>query len=445
VHAGRLSAQPNAGQPRDVDGRHLYLSSPEYMASYARRFVAAGVRLVGGCCGTTPEHTRQIALAVRQSSPAARTGVPRPAPPTSVARGLQTPAARSVQAGDRPAPQAPVDRPDKSDLGRALARQTFPVIVELATPRGLNLDGAIQQARRFSDLGAVAVSVPDYPRAGARATALALAALLERHGIETLWHSTCRGRTLAAVQADLLSAHVMGIRNVLATTGVPMPVMGQGPTDPAGEVDAIGLVALASRLNQGLDLAAEPLGEATRFHIAVAFNPFAADQDAEWRRLDRKIEAGAELVVLPPVLDPEAVEPALDRLRTFDLPILAWRARGPAPARRPALSTISVVPPMKRPRPGRPRPLLRPGCDPASTASSSPGSTDHRQQPNAGWPRPFCHSRWPHEGPQDATDEQRLKRYGPSRAHVSLQPVSAESPHGRRAHGQLPRLGRGHG
>ena len=335
VHAGRLSAQPNAGQPRDVDGRHLYLSSPEYMASYARRFVAAGVRLVGGCCGTTPEHTRQIAEAVhvtrgvpaspkvrRTTAPAGEGGQSVAARGTQpVARGLQTPGS----AASSPDSHTPVDRQDKSDLGLALARRAFPVIVELAVPRGLNLEATIQQARRFSDLGAVAVSVPDYPRAGARATALALAALLERHGIETLWHRTCRGRTLAGVQADLLSAHVMGIRNVLATTGKPTPVMGQGPA-PAAEVDAIGLVALAARLNQGLDLAGEPLGEPTRFHVAAAFNPLATDTDTEWRRLDRKIEAGAEFIVLPPVLDPQAVEPALARLRATGLPILAGLA-----------------------------------------------------------------------------------------------------------------------
>jgi methionine synthase I (cobalamin-dependent) len=164
VYSGRLAAQPNAGRPRDVDGRNLYLSSPEYMASYARRFVTAGVRLVGGCCGTTPEHTRLIAEAVRSASPSVR------------------PATVSL-AEAQPQPRQAVDRRDKSDLARALASGSFAVVVEMAAPRGLHLDAAVAQARRFCDLGAVAVNVPDYPRSGARASALAFASLLERHGI----------------------------------------------------------------------------------------------------------------------------------------------------------------------------------------------------------------------------------------------------------------------
>ena len=204
VFPGRLAAQPNAGRPRDVDGRNLYLSSPEYMASYARRFVAAGVPIVGGCCGTTPEHTRQMVQAVRSAAPAVR---------VSVAPSADRPAAAE--------PQPVVDRREKSDLGRTLANGTFAVVAEIATPRGLSLEGTVTQARRFCDLGAVCVNVPDYPRAGARATALALAALLERHGIEALLHYTCRDRTLVSMQSELVAAHVMGIRNLLATTGSP--------------------------------------------------------------------------------------------------------------------------------------------------------------------------------------------------------------------------------
>ena len=302
VYSGRLAAQPNAGRPRDVDGRNLYLSSPEYMASYARRFVTAGVRLVGGCCGTTPEHTRLIAEAVRSASPAMR------------------PATVSL-ADVQPQPQAAVDRRDKSDLGRALASGSFAVVVEMAAPRGLHLEDAVAQARRFCDLGAVAVNVPDYPRSGARASALALASLLERHGIETLLHYTCRERTLAGIQSDLVAAHVMGVRNLLATTGSPSR-QGSFP-DAASEVDAIGLINMTSRMNQGLDVAGEALGDATRFHVGATVNPFAADPDAEWRRLDQKIAAGAEFIVTPPVLDPEAFEPVLQRLKGVGLPILA--------------------------------------------------------------------------------------------------------------------------
>jgi homocysteine S-methyltransferase len=304
VSSLRLAAQPNAGRPRDVDGRNLYLSSPEYMASYARRFVAAGVKLVGGCCGTTPEHTRQIAQAVRSAAPGVRS-----APAASVAAVV--------------APLPVVSLRDKSSFGRALADGTFPVIVEIASPRGLDLDSAVAQARRFRELGATAVNVPDYPRSGARASALSLATLLERSGVETLLHYTCRDKTLGVMQSDLVAAHAMGIHNVLATTGSPSRSGNYPDATSVFEVDAIGLMHVVTRLNQGLDVAGETLGAVTRFTVGAVVNPFPADPDEEWRRLARKIEAGAEFILTPPVLDLESFEPVLDRLRTTKLPVLA--------------------------------------------------------------------------------------------------------------------------
>jgi homocysteine S-methyltransferase len=299
----RLAAQPNAGRPRDVDGRNLYLSSPEYMATYAKRFVAAGVRLVGGCCGTTPEHTRQIAQAVHAASPAAR---PTPSPAVAVAS----------------TPVAPVAREEKSALALALARRTFVVVVEIAPPRGLDLGPTAAQARRFRDLGASAVNIPDYPRSGARANALALAAVVEQSGVETLLHYTCRDRTLVGLQSDLVGAHAMGIRNLLITTGSPARSGNYPAASSSFEVDAVGLMQLVTRLNQGLDVSGQPLGATTRFHAGVAVNPFPDDPEAEWRRLARKIDAGAEFLMTPPVLDVEACEPVLTRLRATGLPVL---------------------------------------------------------------------------------------------------------------------------
>ncbi|ODS56160.1 MAG: hypothetical protein ABS36_07025 [Acidobacteria bacterium SCN 69-37] len=307
VYAGRLAAQPNAGRPRDVDGRNLYLSSPEYMASYARRFVAAGVRLVGGCCGTTPEHTRQIAEAVRRSAPVTR----------HAASARVTPAAEATPATPTGTP------PPSSDLARSLASGTFALVVEMAAPRGLDVEAAVAQARRFCDLGAVAVNVPDYPRSGARASALALAALLEQHGIETLLHYTCRDRTLAGMQSDLVAAHVMGIRNLLATTGSPSRQGNFPDVTSTYELDAIGLLNMTSRLNAGRDVAGEPLDGATQFHVGATINPFAAEPDVEWQRLERKIAAGAGFIMTPPVLDPEALEPVFARLARLGLPVLA--------------------------------------------------------------------------------------------------------------------------
>jgi methionine synthase / methylenetetrahydrofolate reductase(NADPH) len=306
LSSSRLAAQPNAGRPRDVDGRNLYLSSPEYMASYARRFVAAGVRLVGGCCGTTPEHTRQIAQAVRSTAPGARRAV--------AAVSVGAPAA---------APTPVVARRDKSELARALADKRFAVLVDINAPRGLHLAAAATQAKRFHDRGAVAVNIPDYPRSGARASALALASVIEQAGVETLLHCTCRDRTLLGLQSDLVGAHAMGIRNVLLTTGSPARTGNYPEATSVYEVDAIGLINVAHRLNQGLDVAGQALDGATEFHIGATINPFPADEAAEWRRLERKIEAGAEFLVTPPILDLEAFAPVAARLRGTGLPVLA--------------------------------------------------------------------------------------------------------------------------
>ncbi|HWB15250.1 MAG TPA: bifunctional homocysteine S-methyltransferase/methylenetetrahydrofolate reductase [Vicinamibacterales bacterium] len=302
----RLAAQPNAGRPRDIEGRNLYLSSPEYMASYARRFVRAGVRLVGGCCGTTPAHTEQIAAAVK-----AMPAVPRRTRPSTAA--------------DRHDPQPPAAWRDKSALARALADGQFVVIAEVAAPRGLDLSAPIADARCFRNLGAVAVNVPDYPVSGARVSAQTLAVRIEQSGVETLLHCTCRERTLLGLQSDLVAADVLGLRNLLLTTGSPRPSAAHGETSSAAsfEVDAVGLLHMASELNRGLDVAGQPIGEPTRLHVAAAFNPFAADMDTEWRRLEQKIYAGAEFVLTPPVLDVDAFEPVLARLRTAGVPIVA--------------------------------------------------------------------------------------------------------------------------
>ena len=302
----RLSAQPNAGRPRDVDGRNLYLGSPEYMATYARRFIAAGARLVGGCCGTTPDHIRQIATAVRTMAPAgSRARAPAVATPNV-------------------APAVVVDRREKSGLARALADGRFAIVAEVSSPRGLALDGALEHARRLRALGATAINVPDYPRSGARASAIALAGLIERQGpIETMVHYTCRDRHLSGMQSDLIGMHTMGIRNVLLTTGTPASRATYPDATSVFDVDSIGLTNLVQQLNRGLDVGGQPIGMPTRFHVGVAVNPFAPSPDAEWRRLDHKVAAGAEFIVTPPVMDRAAFAAVLPRLRATGLPIIA--------------------------------------------------------------------------------------------------------------------------
>lgn len=302
-----LSAQPNAGRPRDVDGRNLYLCSPEYMASYARRFIAAGVRLVGGCCGTTPDHIRQIAVAVRTIAPGRSRRVPSGTAQTAPA----APAATAVARGQ------------KSSLARALATGEFVVVPEIGAPRGLDLAEALAQARRFRELGATAINVPDYPKSGARASALALSVLVEREvGVEALLHYSCRDRNLMGMQSDLVGAHVLGLRNVLLTTGAPAPRSTYQDATSVFDVDAIGLINMVVRLNHGQDVSGQTIGEPTSFHVGAAVSPFSPVPEAEWRRLDHKVEAGAEFLVTPPVLDLEAFDPLLERLRRTGLPVL---------------------------------------------------------------------------------------------------------------------------
>jgi homocysteine S-methyltransferase len=301
-----LSAQPNAGRPREIDGRNIYLSSPEYMASYARRFIAHGVRLVGGCCGTTPEHIRHIKAAIRGLTP--------PAASTAVARG-----------GRRPAePVEPVARAEKSRMANALARHAFMVSVELVPPRGYQSESLVEQARQLRIHGVDLVSIPDGPRASARMSALAAALLVQQQaGVETILHYACRDRNLLGMQSDLLGAHSMGVRNVLLITGDP-PAVGDYPDATAVfDVDSIGLTNVVASLNRGLDIGQQPIGPPTSFHIGVAANPGALNLDEEVRRFQYKVEAGAEFAVTQPVFDIEELLRFLQRIDRFRIPVIA--------------------------------------------------------------------------------------------------------------------------
>jgi methionine synthase / methylenetetrahydrofolate reductase(NADPH) len=307
----RLSAQPNAGKPREIEGRNIYLCSPEYMASYARRFIDAGVRLVGGCCGTTPEHIRQIKQAVRALSLKA-------VGPGAGRAGEVAAAAGTVE----PAP-AIVPRAAKSRMGNALERGTFVVSVELVPPRGYRAEALVEQARRLRILGVNLVNIPDGPRATGRMSALAAAVMVEQQGIETILHYACRDRNMIGMQSDLLGAHAMGLRNVLVVTGDP-PRVGDYPDATAVyEVDSIGLTNLVAKLNRGQDIGGQPIGQPTAFHIGVAANPGAFDVEQEIRRFAYKVEAGAEFAVTQPVFDLAALRRFLDRVASHPIPVLA--------------------------------------------------------------------------------------------------------------------------
>ncbi len=304
----RLSAQPNAGKPRDVEGRNIYLCSPEYMATYARRFIQHNVRVVGGCCGTTPEHIRQIKAAVRGSTPVAgRVAATAPPPRPAATAGV-----------------TPVARAEKSRLAAALAASRFVVGVELLPPRGFEVDAVLARARQLQARGIDFVNVPDGVRAGARLSALALAVLIEQQaGLETLLHYACRDRNLLGIQSDLLGAHAMGLRNVLLITGDPGRVGDYPDATAVFDVDSIGLTNVVDRLNHGCDVGGQEIGKPTAFHIGVSVNPSAPNLDDEFRRFAYKVEAGAEFVLTRPVFDVAAFERCLTRLAPSGLPVLA--------------------------------------------------------------------------------------------------------------------------
>jgi homocysteine S-methyltransferase len=310
VTTATLSAQPNAGKPRDVEGRNIYLSSPEYMASYARRFIASGVRLVGGCCGTTPEHIKQISAAVRRMTPemlrsGGRAGV-------SIAAVAEAPHA-----------QKPIARADKSAFAAALASGRAVVSVELVPPRGLACAEALADARALRGRGVDVITIVDGPR-GARMSAMAMAILIQQHaGIETTLQYSCRDKNLLGIQSDLLGAAAMGLRNMLGVTG-DASLLGDIPDATAVfDVDSIGLTNLLTRLNHGLDVGGQPIGAPAAFHVGVMVDPGARDLERELRRFEYKVEAGAEFAVTSPVFDAAIFERFLTRIDGFRIPILA--------------------------------------------------------------------------------------------------------------------------
>jgi homocysteine S-methyltransferase len=309
----KLSAQPNAGRPREIEGRNIYLCSPEYMASYARRFINSGVRLVGGCCGTTPDHIRHIKVAVRSLAPGSSRG--------SGARA----AGGGAAAGSAPAMTAPpIPRVEKSRMANALARGGFVVSVELVPPRGYRADTLIEQARQLKIRGVDLVNIPDGPMASARMSALSAAVLVQQQtGVETVLHYACRDRNLLAMQSDLFGAHAMGVRNLLVITGDP-PQVGDYPDATAvGDVDSIGLTNVVTQLNRGFDIGGQPIGQPTGFHIGVAVNPAALSLEEELRRFAYKVEAGAEFAVTQPVFDVGELKAFLDHVSKHDIPIVA--------------------------------------------------------------------------------------------------------------------------
>ena len=301
-----ISVQPNAGLPQSIGGRNIYMTSPEYMAEYAKRFIQTGATIVGGCCGTNPAHIRAIRRAVRALRPVKRMDV------SGTELAVVAPEAVHVY-----------EPTEKSRLATRLAKKQFVTLVELVSPKGVSPAKEVAKARRLHHFGIDAINIPDGPRASARMSALVLSAIIQREvGIEAVLHFACRDRNVIGMQSDLLGAWALGVRNVLAVTGDP-PKLGSYPNATAVfDVDAIGLTNVMNRLNHGLDLAGNPIGEPTGFSIGVGANPGAINMDEELRRLDWKIEAGAEYIITQPVFDLRILERFMKRIAHIKQPLL---------------------------------------------------------------------------------------------------------------------------
>jgi methionine synthase I (cobalamin-dependent)/5,10-methylenetetrahydrofolate reductase len=301
-----LSAQPNAGVPRSVEGRNIYLCSPEYMASYARKFVTAGVRLIGGCCGTTPDHIRVMKSALRVGE--ARSNIAKPHD--------------SGGSKSAPAPALPLEK--RSHVGAKIASGEFVSMVEIVPPKGTDIRKELEGARFLKSVGVDAINIPDSPRASARMSNQALSLLIQQEvGIEAVLHYTCRDRNVLGIQSDLLGAAAIGLHNLICITGDP-PKMGNYPDATAVfDVDAIGLVNIVHNLNRGLDIGGNPIGTGTAFVIGVGANPGLPNLDEEIRRFEYKVEAGAEYAVTQPVFDLSLLENFLRRIEHFRIPVMA--------------------------------------------------------------------------------------------------------------------------
>ncbi|NOZ00759.1 MAG: bifunctional homocysteine S-methyltransferase/methylenetetrahydrofolate reductase [Deltaproteobacteria bacterium] len=299
-------AQPNAGHPRLVEGRVIYMTTPEYFGEYAKRFIRSGIRLIGGCCGTTPDHIRQIAAEARM-----------------VGGGrVAIPAASSLPDQEENGAYEPPPPGERSALGREL-ESGFVVSVEVDPPPGADPSSAIEGARMLAKAGVRFVNIADGPRATARMAPMALAQLLIREaGVEPIVHVTCRDRNLLGIQADLMGAHATGLRNLLIITGDPSKLGDYPMATTVYDLDSVGLLRLVSNLNRGLEPSGRRMKGATAFVKGTGVEPGAVDLDREVDRLRKKIDAGAEFVMTQPVYDAEVMDRFLDKAADIGVPIV---------------------------------------------------------------------------------------------------------------------------
>jgi len=311
VTTKKLSAQPNAGLPRDVQGRQFYMCSPEYMSKFAKRFIKAGATFIGGCCGTTPKHIKLISDAVRAISPR-----------QAKAAVKQTEKIKVIDL--KPVDVQVVPAEERSNWSRKIARGEFVTSVEVLPPKGCDAAKTLEAISVLKQADVDAVNIPDGPRAQTRMSAQATAILVEQNlGIEAVLHYCCRDRNLLGMMSDLLGAAALGLHNLLIITGDP-PKMGSYPDATAVfDIDSIGLTNMVNKLNHGLDLGNNPIGCPTAFSIGVGVNPGAINLEEEIRRFEWKVEAGAEYAITQPVYDTEQLRNFLKKIAHVRIPIVA--------------------------------------------------------------------------------------------------------------------------
>ncbi len=305
-----ISIQPNAGYPREVDGRKMYMSTPEYMAEYGKRFFEKGVKIIGGCCGTTPDHIRELGKAVR-----------------ALDKAIVAPISTIHVIGDKvvePKGQPEIQLADKSSFGQKLATGQKVTTIEITPPRGANLDDILRKAQYCKDHGIDAINIPDGPRASSRVSPMITAVkILQDVGMEAILHVCCRDRNIIGIQSDILGVQAIGLRNVLIVTGDP-PKLGDYPDATAVfDLDAIGLTKGVKNLNRGIDIGNNTFSPPLSLILGVGANPVAVDIDREVERFKQKVEAGAEYAITQPIFDADMLLRFLDSIDSFRIPIVA--------------------------------------------------------------------------------------------------------------------------
>lgn len=298
-------AQPNAGVPRNIDNRTIYMSSPEYFTTYASRYVNMGVRGVGGCCGTTPDHIRDMARSIK------------PMNKNAFAKTVTMSVSEEIL-------QTPTPTGEKSKLGSKLAKKEWIKTIEIVPPRGYDLTDTIAKATLCKNSGVDAINIPDGPRASSRMSPILTSLMIqEKAGIETILHFCCRDRNLIGMQSDLLGCAAVGIKNLLFITGDP-PKLGNYPYASAVfDADSIGMAKIQSKLNRGVDIGGTSIGTKTKALIGVGADPNAIDMKREIRRTIEKIEAGAEFIITQPVFNPAALLSFIEKIQSYNIPIIA--------------------------------------------------------------------------------------------------------------------------